>query len=751
MSETELFLEKLKNHKWVQYHYKQPPKSADMAKIPQTLHQGLKNALKKNGIEKLYSHQTESFEKVEKGNNLVVVTPTASGKTLCYNLPVINEIAKNPNSKAIYLFPTKALARDQLAGILKLSEDSGIPVKCDVYDGDTPGDTRVGIRKNASIIISNPDMIHQAILPHHPKWKRILENLKYIVIDEMHIYTGVFGSHFANVIRRLKRICNFYGANPQFICCSATIANPVELAENLCGEKFELVDKNGAPSAGRHFFFVNPPIVNKELGIRKSYLDTSTLFSREFINLGIPTISFARTRMAVEVMTKYLKDKASITKKSKITGYRGGYLPKERRAIENAIKNRDITFIVSTNALELGIDIGELQGCIISGYPGTIASTLQQAGRAGRKSEDAIIVLIASNMAVDQFIIGNPDYLFKGSPEHGRVNPDNMEILFNHLACASFELPFTEGEEYGNFELQEAMEQLADMELVNKFGDKWHWIGDSYPAATFSLRSVTNDNFVVIDLNDKNNRVIAEVDFFAAHTTLYEQAIYMLQGRLFQVEKLDYENRKAYVKNVNAEYYTDAIDHTNLNILTEEVREAKHFYSFAKGEVHVLTRITGYKKIKFYTSENIGYGKVEIPDIEMHTTSFWITVKNDIREQLQVSKSDFTESLSGLLYTVKNISSVYLMCDVRDLGSTVQVDDSDIETQFSLFIYDKYPGGVGLSTECFHIRKEVFNAAIDLLKNCKCKDGCPSCIGLRNGEGSNIKSNVLAILPLLNQ
>ncbi len=751
MTEIDKFVEKLKNHKWVQFYYRQPAKEATFADIPNSLHSGLKNALIENGIRKLYSHQALSFKKVIDKKNIVVVTPTASGKTLCYNLPVINEIANNKESKAIYLFPTKALARDQLAGILKLSEQSKIPVKCDVYDGDTPGDTREGIRKNASIIISNPDMIHQAILPHHPKWKRVLENLKYIVIDEMHIYTGVFGSHFANVLRRLKRICNFYGANPQFICCSATIANPVELAENLCGGEFDIVDNNGAPSSGRHFFFVNPPIVNKELGIRKSYLDTSTLFAREFINLEIPTISFARTRMAVEVMTKYLKDKAPVTKKNKITGYRGGYLPKERRAIEKAIKNKEITFIVSTNALELGIDIGELQGCIISGYPGTIASTLQQAGRAGRKSDDAIIVLIASNMAVDQFIVQNPDYLFKGSPEHGRVNPDNMEILFNHLACASFELPFKEGEVYGNFELKEAMEQLADMELVNKFGDKWHWIGESYPAATFSLRSVTNDNFVVIDLNDKNNRVIAEVDFYAAHTTLYEQAIYMLQGKLYQVEKLDYANRKAFVRMVNSEYYTDAIDHTHLNILSETKRENGFLYSFSKGEVHVLTRITGYKKIKFYTSENIGYGTVEIPDIEMHTTSFWITISDDLREQLNVSKSDFTESLSGLLYAVKNISSVFLMCDVRDLGATVQVDDSGEIQQFSLFIYDKYPGGVGLSNECFNIKQEVFKAAKELIEKCRCEDGCPSCIGIRNGETSNIKNNVLSILPLLKQ
>jgi DEAD/DEAH box helicase domain-containing protein len=751
MKGIEKFVEKLKNHKWLQYYYRQSPKKACFSPVPENLHSGLKNALTKNNIEQLYSHQSFAFNSVKQGKNIVVVTPTASGKTLCYNLPVIDEIANNRNTKAIYLFPTKALARDQLKGILALSEQSEIPVKCEVYDGDTPGDTREGIRKNASIIISNPDMIHQAILPHHPKWKRVLENLKYIVIDEMHIYTGVFGSHFANVIRRLKRICNFYGANPQFICCSATIANPVELAQNLCGVKFQLIDNNGAPSSGKHFFFVNPPIVNKELVIRKSYLDTSTIFAREFINLGIPTISFARTRMAVEVMTKYLKDKASVTKKNKIAGYRGGYLPKERRAIEKAIKDRKITFIVSTNALELGIDIGELQGCIISGYPGTIASTLQQAGRAGRKSDDAIIILIASNMAVDQFIVQNPEYLFKGSPEHGRVNPDNVEILFNHLACASFELPFKEGEIYGNFELQEAMEQLSDMELVNKFGDKWHWIGESYPAATFSLRSVTNDNFVVIDLNDKNNKVIAEVDFYAAHTTLYEQAIYMLQGKLYQVEKLDYANRKAFVKQVNSEYYTDAIDHTHLNILSNTETQSGFLYSFSKGEVHVLTRVTGYKKIKFYTFENIGYGTVEIPDIEMHTTSFWITISDKLREQLQVSKSDFTESLSGLLYAVKNISSVFLMCDVRDLGSTVQVDDTQDWSEFSLFIYDKYPGGVGLSNECYNIRQEVFLAVKELIKQCKCEEGCPSCVGIRNAETGNIKNNVLSILPLLLQ
>ncbi len=469
----------------------------------------------------------------------------------------------------------------------------------------------------------------------------------------------------------------------------------------------------------------------------------------KFIEHDISAIGFARTRLAVEVLTKYLKDRAPVTKKDSITGYRGGYLPGERRKIEKAVRSGQLKFILSTNALELGIDIGTLQGSVLAGYPGTIASTLQQSGRAGRKEGDAVSVLIASNLPVDQFIVGHPDYLFGRSAEHGRINPDNPEILFSHLACAAFELPVVDGEKLGTVSTGPAMEQMADMELVNHFGDKWHWIGDSYPAAEFSLRSVTNENFVVIDKSGKGNRVIAEVDYTAAHTTLYEQAIYMLQGGLYQVEELDYENRKAYVRKVQSDYYTDAIDHTHLNILAVERTLNAGFHQVNLGDVHVLTRVTGYKKIKFYTNENVGYGEVKLPDLEIHTSAFWVTLSEELQEQLGICRTDFTETLSGLLYALKTVSAIHLMSNVRDLGSAMQVDDTVSPQQFSLFIYDRYPGGIGLSNELFQIRSEIFEAARKLVQSCRCDSGCPSCIGSRTSETGNIKSNAVALLALL--
>ena len=742
-------INELKDHQWVEHYRYIPPREARLVALPDSLDPRLVQGLAGAGIRQLYSHQGAAYDNARAGRNTVVVTPTASGKTMCYNLPVLQRLAQDPDARAFYLFPTKALSRDQLAGLLDLASSADLELKCDVYDGDTPSDTRQSIRQQAQVMITNPDMIHQAILPHHPKWKKSLETLAYIVIDEMHTYTGVFGSHFANVLRRLKRICRFYGADPTFICSSATIANPVELAENLCEEPFELVAESGAPASGKHFFLVNPPLVNRDLGIRKSYLDTTVQFVRKFIEKDVSAIAFARTRLAVEVLTKYLRDRAPVTRKNQITGYRGGYLPGERRRIEQAVRSGELKYIVSTNALELGIDIGTLQGSVLAGYPGSIASTLQQSGRAGRKDSDAVSVLIASNMPVDQFMVGNPDYLFGRSPEHGHINPDNPEILFSHLACAAFELPMADTENFGPVDPAPAMEQMADLELVNHFGDKWHWIGESYPAATFSLRSVTNENFVVIDVTDRTNQVIAEVDFTAAHTTLYEQAIYLLQGGLYQVEQLDYENRKAYVRKVNAEYYTDAIDHTHLNILSVEADREGPSHRLNRGDVHVLTRVTGYKKIKFYTTENIGYGEVTLPDLEIHTQGFWLTVSEALRDQLMVSRGDFSETLSGMLYGMKTVASIYLMSDARDLGSSLQVDDAVTPQQFSLFIYDAYPGGIGLSAELYRISDRILAGARDLVRSCGCESGCPSCIGSRIAETGNIKSNVIALLTLL--
>ena len=429
------------------------------------------------------------------------------------------------------------------------------------YDGDTPQDARRAIRERANVVLTNPDMLHAGVLPHHTKWAKAFENLKYIVIDELHYYRGVYGSHLANVMRRLLRICEFYGSKPQFICCSATIANPKELAEALTGQPFELVDRNGAPSGEKYVVFYNPPVVNKQLGIRRSYLNETRRMARELLERGQQTLVFANSRLATEVLLTYLKDDFP-----GVRGYRGGYLPKERREIERQLREGDIRAVVATNALELGIDIGSLDAVVMAGYPGTIASTWQRAGRAGRRQTAALAVLVASSAPLDQYIIEHPEYFFERPPENAQINPDNLEILLNHLKCAAFELPIRDGEAFGRHDTSDMCRFLADQKLLHQSGKAWHWTSDSYPADAISLRSVSSDNFVVVDITG-DHQVIAEVAYTAALTTLHEKAIYLHDARQYQVERFDFTGRKAYVRRVDSDYYTDAIDYTQVTIL----------------------------------------------------------------------------------------------------------------------------------------------------------------------------------------
>ena len=562
---------------------------------------------------------------VQDGRNIVVVTPTASGKTLCYNLPVLQRLTEDPGARVMYLFPTKALAEDQLHEFQALVDSMGTGIRAFTYDGDTPQDARKAIRERANVVLTNPDMLHSGILPHHTKWAKAFENLRYFVIDELHYYRGVYGSHLANLLRRLKRICEFYGSKPQFICCSATIANPKELAEALTGAPFELVDRNGAPTGEKYVVFYNPPVVNRQLGIRRSYLQETRRIAGEFIERGHQTLVFANNRLATELLITYLKDacERSTIPADAVRGYRGGYLPRERREIERKMRDGEIRAIVATNALELGIDIGSLDAVVMAGYPGTIASTWQRAGRAGRRQTASIAVMVASSAPLDQYIVEHPEYFFDRSPEHAYINPDNLEILLNHLKCAAFELPMRDGEKFGPHDTAELCRFLEELGLVHHSAAAWHWTSDTYPADAVSLRSVTSDNFVVIDITAEHH-VIAEVSFPTALTTLHEKAIYLHEARQYQVERFDYDGRKAYVRHVDCDYFTDAIDYT-------QVKELETFDSApvatalaAHGEVRVNTQVVGFKKIKFYTLENVGAGHLSMPEQEMHTTSFWL-------------------------------------------------------------------------------------------------------------------------------
>src|SRR5215475_1767481 len=595
-----------------------PAREAVWAEFPEWVNEDLRAAYRAKGITKLYSHQAEAVEAVHEKKNLVIVTPTASGKTLCYNLPVLNAVLDNPDTRALYLFPTKALAQDQLAELYDLttrlenlssfpqglkpgdaetvmsdlkvrppSVKSGIGVF--TYDGDTPGDARRAIREKGHIVLTNPDMLHTGILPHHTRWTRLFENLRYIVLDELHTYRGVFGSHLCNVLRRLRRITKFYGSTPQFICCSATIANPGELASRLIEDEVEVLSTNGAPAGEKTFVFYNPPVVNKALGIRRSYINETTRVAQEFLKHEMQTMVFSNSRLQTEVLLTYLQ-KANPQPPGKaetIRGYRGGYLPNERREIERGIRDGRIRGVVSTSALELGIDVGSLDSVVMAGYPGTIAATWQRAGRAGRRSGSSCAVMVASSSPLDQFIVRHPDYFFGNTPEHAFIQPDNLEILLNHLKCAAFELPIELTERMGEADLPELLPKLAEAGYLHRAGDFYHWTQEAYPADTVSLRSVTSDNFVVVDITGEP-RVIGEVDFPSALTFLHEKAIYLHGGQQYHVEHLDFKERKAYVKEVDSDYYTDAVKYTQVKVLEVANKEGIAFGG-ANAITHVRT------------------------------------------------------------------------------------------------------------------------------------------------------------------
>lgn len=701
-------------------------KEAKTVELPVHINENLKNALQKRGIHELYTHQRSAFETVQKGESIVAVTPTASGKTLCYNLPVLQTITENPQARALYIFPTKALAQDQKSEINELIDDAELTINSYTYDGDTQGSIREKVRKAGHIVITNPDMLHSAILPHHTKWVSLFENLKYVIIDELHIYRGVFGSHVANVIRRLKRICRFYGTDPIFICTSATIANPLELAENLTGKNMTLIDNNGAPSGRKHFLFYNPPIVNKPLNIRRSATLEVRKLAGELLKNRIQTIVFARSRVRVEILLTYLQElvKHQLGPKA-IRGYRGGYLPTERRTIEKGLRNGDIYGVVSTNALELGVDIGQLQVCIMTGYPGSIASSWQQAGRAGRRHSESLVIMVASSSPLDQYIIEHPDYFFTRSPETARINPDNLIILIDHLKCAAYELPFKKGEHFGAFETEDVLEYLVEERVLYQRGDKWYWMNDSFPAHNISLRSASQENIVIIDQsNIANVKVIGEMDRFSAMTLLHEEAIYLHQGIQYQVEKLDWEEKKAFVREVDVDYFTDANLAVELKVLEMDKSRLLHDTEVAYGDVSILAKATIFKKIKFDSHENIGSGPISLPEEELHTSSAWISFK----EGLEMSESRMEQGLLGAAHALRYIAPIFVMCDSGDIHVVPQVKAVHNEKP-TIFFYDRYPGGIGLSEKIYDGMENVLKEAKGMIARCQCENGCPSCIG----------------------
>lgn len=709
----------------------------------------LKFILQKIGFSRLYTHQEEAYRRVSAGENIVVVTPTASGKTLCYNLPVIQSILENPNSRALYLFPTKALSQDQVVELHEIVERLDENIKTFTFDGDTPVNARKAIRTSGHIVVTNPDMLHQGILPHHTRWIKLFENLKYVVIDEIHHYRGVFGSHLANVIRRLKRICAFYRTHPQFICCSATIANPKELTENIIEQPVHLIDRSGAPRAEKQFILYNPPVINSQLGIRRSVIKEATRIARRFLLSNVQTILFARSRMNVEILVTYLRDSMRKNRKSAqlVAGYRGGYLPSERRTIENGLRSGKVRCVVSTNALELGIDIGQLDCCVTVGYPGTVASTWQQAGRAGRKAGVSAVIMVASSSPLDQYIINNPNYFFDKPPESGVVNPNNLVILMSHVKCAAFELPFERGEIFGIDATEELLEYLEEHEVLHSQENRFYWTSEVYPAEEVSLRSATPENFVIVDTTPQDHKVIGELDLYTAPLLIHDEAIYIHQSQQFHVDKLDWERRKAYVRQVDVDYYTDAEMKTDIKVLDVFEEEDLRWSRKSHGEVCVTTTPTLFKKIKFNTHENVGFGKISLPELEMHTTSYIWHIHANAEEEVKRLDLDFASGMKGLGNVTGTVACLYLMCDPRDV-KVVPMLKSPFHHQAVLYIYDGYPSGVGFSEKLYELHFNLLDAAKNLILSCPCEKGCPSCVGPVLEVGETGKQSALRILEI---
>ena len=720
----------------VVHHEVLQARAARTVPMPEWLDPRIRQGLRARGIDALYSHQAEAIEAVRAGQDVVVVTPTASGKSLCYSLPVLQALADDPSARALFLFPTKALGQDQVHEFAELARASNLTVSAATYDGDTPAPIRSAIRSAGQVVVTNPDMLHAAILPHHTKWFALFEQLRIIVIDELHTYRGVFGSHVANVLRRLLRLCAHYGSHPIIVCCSATIGNPAELAATLTGRPARLVNRNGAPSGERHLLLVEPPLLDAATGARGSALTLANRWALPFLRAGRQTIVFGRSRTAVELLLTGLREalREGAGPRSRVRGYRGGYLPTERRAIERGLRDGEVLGVVSTNALELGVDIGRLDVAILAGYPGSVAATWQQIGRAGRRGGVSVAVLVASGAPVDRYVVGHPEFLLDGSPEEARLDPDNLHVLLAHLKAATFELPFEAAERFGPTEADDLLAFLAEEGHVRQAGDgRWYWSSENFPASAISLRTAAQENVVIVDTTPDRPRVIGEVDLFSAQTLVHEDAIYLHESAQFHVDRLDWDERKAYVRRVDADHYTQADRAVTLKPLDVFAEAPIGDGRRAHGEVMVASLATIYKKLKFVTNENIGWGRIHLPEIELQTTAAWLIVGPDVLAAGPNGpwrRDELDTALVGAGRAIQAVASVLLMVDPRDLGLVSQVRSPHHEAP-TMYLYEAVPGGVGLAERLFERTDELLAGAADLLARCACERGCPACTGAR--------------------
>jgi len=808
--------------------HKTPATQAQTIPIPADLSPSLVKRLQINGIHSLYLHQAQAYQAVLERKNVVISTGTASGKSLCYQLPILDRIQKDEKVSAILLFPTKALAYDQYNQLVNFTENAERTF-VGVYDGDTPGHARPAIRKNARMVLTNPDMLHNAILPHHTNWESFFRNLQFVVVDEIHLYRGVFGSHVANLFRRLKRICAFYGSKPNFILTSATISNPLDHAISLIEEDFELVNNNGAPNGDRHFLLYNPPLVNEELGIRRSALSEGIKLTGDLLDYQIQTLIFAQTRRAVEFGIRYLHERHP-SRTNHIYAYRSGYLPKERRFIERELKNGSSQAVVATNALELGIDIGSMDAVVIIGYPGTIASTRQQSGRAGRKQKPSLSVMIASSNPLDQYLVRHPEFLIDQSTEQALINPNNPLLLLQHLRCTIYELPLRSGDSFGNLSWDTIVEYLQVMQLsqeVHTTANRYYWVNTQYPAQAVSLR--TSSPSVILLQTEENGirKTVGEVDEASAPWMVHSHAIYLHQAQSYFVDHLDLEQKLALLKPIDTDYYTDALSEIEItkikDLINDPVVSGKKFL----GEIQVSSRVVGFRKIRWYSNENLGSEELQMSPTNLRTIAFWLAIEESTVEALtdlnlwsgspinygrnwekqrlaarhrdnytcqncgkpeidkehhihhkipfrQFQASELANrldnlitlcpschnlaeaavrmrsGLSGLSYTFGHLAPLFIMCDPNDLGSHSDYQSPLANGEPAIVLYDKVPAGIGLCENIYTILDQILIGAYDLVKNCPCRDGCPSCVGVAGEKGAGSKQETKALLSFLN-
>ncbi len=718
-------------HNQIVFKQELPARPAQWGEIDPPLSEPLQRLLTARGITNLYSHQAAAVQSIREGQHTAVVTGTASGKTLCFHIPVLESYLQNSQARALFLYPTKALAQDQLKSLQRLVEAMAGPLPVmGTYDGDTPVNLRKTLRDKGNFVLTNPDMLHQGILPKHPAWSGFFTNLKYVVIDEVHSYRGIFGSNVANVLRRLSRICRHYGSHPIFITASATIHNPLEHAQELIGQPMALIDQDGAPRGKKHFIFWNPPFLDQTQTERRSANSEAAWLMTELLRERIPTIAFTKARVVTELLYRYVQEQLqrySPTLANQIRAYRGGYLPEERREIERQLFSGELLGVTSTNALELGIDIGQLDACLVVGYPGTIASTWQQAGRVGRAHEESLVIYIPHQNPIDQYLSKNPHYFFDKNPESAVIDPNNPHILLGHLRCAALEAPVSgkDCQAFGAY-APALLELLGESGELKQIQQQWYWRSAGFPPADVSLRNISDNTFSIVDITTQPGKVIGTLDEASAYQQIYTEAIYLHDGEIYFVKEMNVPQKVSYVQKIDVDYYTQSITEVQITTTAKDLEREWRQAATGFGHVEVMIKPYLFRKIKFGSRDSIGFGKIDLEPQIMATNAFWLVPPPSTLHRVKEFGRDPVEAMLGIANVLTEVLPFLVMCDSGDIGSVVDLKNNGAP---SLFVYDKYPGGLGFAHRSFENVELLLEKARELIANCSCEDGCPSCVG----------------------